>query len=54
MTMASLFDNRSIRKFLTLNAYKDLILSRAFSYEKFIDSFDRELVKEGFTPTGGR
>jgi hypothetical protein len=44
------FQVKSLRQELTENAHRDLIASRRYSYQKFIDSFDRELEKNGFRP----
>ena len=44
------FQDKSLRQELTENAHRDLIASRRYSYQKFIDSFDRELEKNGFRP----
>jgi hypothetical protein len=49
-----MFRNRSLRNFLTMNSYKGLILSGTYSYQSFMDSFDRELMKEGLIPERGR
>ena len=43
------FSDPSIRKGIVDTAYRDLIQSGEYSYEKFIRDFDRNLNEEGFT-----
>jgi hypothetical protein len=46
-----LFQDETVRYELTENAYRDLIASGKYSYKNFIQTFDNELSKEGFSPT---
>ena len=45
-----LFMNSGFRKELTRNAYRDLIASGKYSYKRFIQSFDENLLGEGLRP----
>lgn len=45
-----LFKDKNIRQQLTENAYRDLISSGKYTYKSFIESFDNELIKNGFRP----
>jgi hypothetical protein len=50
-----LFRDPDLRRELTDNAYTDLIASGAWSYERFIEGFDRVLEEAGVEPPpGGR
>jgi hypothetical protein len=42
-----LFQDKALRHELTENAYRDLIASGKYSYQKFIESFDRGLMEAG-------
>jgi len=42
-----LFRDPKVRRELTENAYRDLIASRRYAYERFIDEFDENLVAAG-------
>jgi hypothetical protein len=43
-----LFRDESVRGMLVENAYQDLIASGRFSYRRFIEEFDAELLRAGF------
>jgi hypothetical protein len=45
-----LFKDEGFRRELTENAYRDLIASGRYSDRRFIESFDQEILAEGFTP----
>jgi len=45
-----MFMDTQLRSKIVDNAYRDLIDSGAYSYEKFIKQFDEELIAEGFSP----
>lgn len=45
-----MFKNESLRHALTENAYRDLIASGSYSYKKFIENFDDDLLNNGFSP----
>lgn len=45
-----LFQDQRVWEEITGQAYRDLIESGRYSYQKFIESFDQELMKEGFQP----
>lgn len=45
-----MFRDQALRRELTENAYRDLIVSGKYSYESFIKSFDEELLREGLAP----
>ena len=45
-----MFRDERLRRELTENAYRDLIASGNYSYERFIGCFDQELMKEGLRP----
>jgi hypothetical protein len=45
-----MFRDEGLRRELTENAYRDLIASGNYSYERFVDRFDQELMKEGLRP----
>jgi len=45
-----LFRDTQFRQQITENCYRDLIASGKYSYRKFIEGFDRELMAEGFSP----
>lgn len=42
-----MFKDKALRHELTKNAYRDLIASRGYSYRRFIESFDQELLQAG-------
>src|SRR4029077_6259139 len=42
-----LFSDASVRRELTDNAYRDLIASGKYSYQKFIQEFDDQLIGAG-------
>jgi hypothetical protein len=44
------FNNPQIRHNITENAYKDLIESGNYTYQKFIEDFDQRLINNGFIP----
>jgi hypothetical protein len=44
------FRDRELRRTLTENAYRDLIASERYSYARFVESFDGELVAAGLQP----
>jgi hypothetical protein len=44
------FRDEALRRELTENAYRDLIASGRYSYRRFVESFDRELLAAGFAP----
>lgn len=44
------FKDKAFRHQITENAYRDLIESGRYSYRNFIETFDGELLKEGFQP----
>jgi hypothetical protein len=46
----SMFRNDELRQQLTENAYRDLIASGDYSYRRFAEEFDDELMKEGLQP----
>jgi len=46
----SLFKDDALRHELTENAYRDLIASGRYSYRRFLETFDEELLAAGFTP----
>ena len=48
-----MFNDKALRRELTVNAYGDLIASREYSYETFIRSFDGELAHAGVQPGSG-
>lgn len=45
-----MFKDKSLRRELTENAYRDLIASGRYSYQRFIESFDQELLHTGLRP----
>jgi hypothetical protein len=45
-----LFRDEDLRRRLTENAYRDLIASERYSYARFVESFDGELVAAGLKP----
>jgi hypothetical protein len=45
-----LFRDEDVRHRLTENAYRDLIASERYSYERFVESFDGELAAAGLEP----
>jgi hypothetical protein len=45
-----MFKDEKLRHRLTENAYCDLITSRQYSYQRFIEDFDRELLETGLEP----
>ena len=45
-----MFTDKQLRSKIRDTAYRDLIESGAYSYEKFIKQFDEELIAEGFSP----
>lgn len=45
-----MFNDQALRGELTENAYRDLIASGKYSYQRFIESFDQELFGEGLQP----
>lgn len=45
-----LFKDAELRQQVTENAYRDLIASGRHSYQRFVESFDQELLAAGFTP----
>lgn len=45
-----LFSDPDVRHELTENAYRDLIASGQYSYKRFIESFDVELINAGLRP----
>lgn len=45
-----LFRDDNFRHQITDNCYRDLIASGQYSYRKFIEGFDQELLKEGLAP----
>ena len=45
-----LFRNAGTRRELTENAYRDLIASGRFSYRRFIERFDQNLIEAGLDP----
>lgn len=45
-----MFQNEKLRHRLTENAYSDLIASGQYSYQKFIEGFDQELLTVGLKP----
>jgi hypothetical protein len=44
------FRDAALRRTLTENAYRDLIASGGYSYERFVASFDDELLAAGLQP----
>ena len=46
-----MFRDKTLRCELTENAYRDLIISGLYSYRRFIDEFDQDLLRVGFEPT---
>lgn len=46
-----LFEDESLRHELCENTYRDLIASGSYSYERFINGFDQELLKSGYCCT---
>jgi hypothetical protein len=45
-----MFRDETLRREVTENAYRDLIASGAYSYQSFVESFDRELQQTGLQP----
>jgi hypothetical protein len=45
-----MFRDEALRRELTENAYRDLIASGQYSYQRFIESFDQELLQAGLRP----
>jgi hypothetical protein len=45
-----LFKDDAFRHELTENAYRDLIASGRYTYQRFLETFDEELLAAGFTP----
>jgi len=45
-----MFKDKALRRELTDNAYRDLIASGQYSYQRFIESFDQELLEAGLRP----
>ncbi len=45
-----LFGDERVREELTENAYRDLIASGRYSYQRFIEGFDQELLAAGLSP----
>ncbi|MBL7069131.1 MAG: hypothetical protein ISS34_04665 [Candidatus Omnitrophica bacterium] len=45
-----LFKDGNFRRQIVKNAYQDLILSERYTYKRFIEVFDMELLKGGFKP----
>lgn len=45
-----MYKDESLRRELTENAYRDLIETGQYSYKRFIEAFDQELLAEGFRP----
>ena len=45
-----LFSDSNVRRELTENAYQDLIASEKYSYRRFVESFDAELIQSGLNP----
>ena len=39
-----------VRRELTENAHRDLIASGRYSYERFIESFDQDMIEAGVSP----
>ena len=48
-----MFLDTHLRKQIVENAYRDLIASGKYSFKVFIENFDEELLKEGFSPIIG-
>ena len=46
----NLFNDDKIRQIFTQNAYDDLIKSGKYSYNQFIQDFDKILLEKGFLP----
>jgi hypothetical protein len=46
----TLFRDPQVRHELTQNAHRDLIASGRYSYERFIERFDEDLIEAGITP----
>ena len=46
----NLFSNKHVWTELTENAYRDLIASKNYSYQKFVQDFDNVMIKNGFKP----
>lgn len=44
------FRDPAVRRELTENAYQDLIASGNYSYRRFLEGFDRDLVETGISP----
>jgi hypothetical protein len=45
-----LFKDERLRQEIVDNAYRDLIASGRYSYRRFVESFDQELLSAGFAP----
>jgi hypothetical protein len=45
-----LFRDPEVRREITENAHRDLIASRRYTYESFIEGFDRNLLEAGLVP----
>jgi hypothetical protein len=45
-----LFRDPQVRRELTQNAHRDLIASGRYSYERFIERFDEDLIEAEITP----
>jgi len=45
-----MFKDEQLRRQLTENAYRDLIASGQYTYQKFVEGFDQELLNSGFQP----
>ena len=45
-----MFRDEALRRKLAENAYRDLIASGQYSYQRFIESFDQELLQAGLQP----
>jgi hypothetical protein len=45
-----LFRDPGVRRELTDNAFRDLIASERYTYERFIEGFDQDLIEAGLSP----
>jgi len=47
------FRDPELRRELTENSHRDLIASGDYSYERFVEGFDRDLIDAGLEPEAG-
>jgi hypothetical protein len=51
--VVSRFRDPQVRRELTENAHRDLVASGQYTYERFVDRFDQDLIEAGLEPVAG-